>query len=172
MTADRDNYHIQINVRERAMQKFIDEMIHSALEYEILLVKTVMLVNGGAAVALLAFIASVWTLGLGREIFILLILALISFFIGIIFAGRSVLHSFTSHNSFITGLINNENTEFFGIKTHDITDYFYKTSQNDIRWSFRLFAFGVFLSIIALIVHFYPPIGELLAGIFYHHDPG
>ena len=147
----RDN--IQINVRERALQKFIDEIIHSGAEYEKFLVKTVMLMNGGAAAALLAFIASVWEAGLKTEILLLLTFALISLTAGIIFAGRSVLHKFTSSNSFITELLNIEDKKFFGKTKRELTSHFDKTALQDIRWSFRLFALGVILAMLTFISH-------------------
>ena len=88
MTKDRnDNFKEKLKGTKdaiKALDKYTDDQIHSTADYEKMLVKSMMLINGGAIVALLAFIGNIWPIEAEQSVFTSLITALEYFLYGLL----------------------------------------------------------------------------------------
>ena len=102
--------------------------------------RSVMLINGGAAVAILAFISTLWDNGIGRTAFLNLTYAISAFTFGVLLGAIAAVCFFYSEVEDASGA------------THSGADL-NKWGINAIIFSLILFFFGMLISILTLICH-------------------
>ena len=135
------------------------ELVRGATDYGKILLRSAILINGGAAIALLAFIGSVRPTGLEASAISSLKLSLFLFFLGLAFALLCGISNLYAHNSVISmhhGAVRSGKQyyevksvllKFIRIDSLVLTVYLERLSYALYVLSFILFASGVYISI-------------------------
>ncbi len=126
-----------------AQQLHSVEMFRSVISYGQAVLKSTMLINGGAAVALLAFIGNIWTKGISPESVGSLTSAIAFFAFGVLVA------VFGTVGSYFTQYCYHESFQRAAIVFHTLTVII-------VLGSFILFGFGVVDSYQAFVEHLNP----------------
>ena len=150
----------------------------SVIEYGREVIKTATLINGGASIALLAFIGNIWSKKPDHDAINLLAIALVCFSSGIVFAGASSLLSYIWHQQYHSTrakldelkreieyarneihLDPDEMPEAYDELENKIFSLSKKAKSNtpvfiSIFFSFAFFIFGMGISVRAIVEHF------------------
>lgn len=154
------------NGRDHILHNFITEQTRSVFDYEKFLVKSGILINGGAAVALLAFIENLWSMKLEHDIAGSFICAFIYFVIGLLAALAVVLASYASsyfniflHNKAVSTGIDVGEVEFLFLRIIPLNGEKLRSLYIAVVFlfliiTFMLFILGVSQTSEALLNHF------------------
>ena len=148
-------------------EKMIVEQIRSIKDYEKALFKCAILLNGAAAISVLAFIGSIWTIKPVQPIVVGLNKPLLYFSIGLIHAALSLITGyFTSIASFFSVRkatskgkkekdVNSTNFMVVPIKAKGNTIILYVITFIFLFTSYGAFIFGIFVAIHEFIEHYH-----------------
>ena len=144
MTKDRDdNFKEKLKGEKDALKtldRYTHDQVHSIADYEKMLVKSIMLVNGGAIVALLAFIGNIWSIEVEQSVFTSLITALKFFIYGLLSSILCVVISIFYSIDFTIYAANKERNKQKGEISVRISNYVKMIAMSG---SILLFVFGV-----------------------------